>query len=256
MKTTCNTVIEIHLKTSEILPIPRKDVKYFTKVIIVSLTLVVFSLVLHEAHAFPGYKLLYKEQLYKLYQQRLYMYPENFAENILWLEEVLRADFANPLNALADIKDTRDWKWYRNVFLMHVNLLLVKQYLGFAKGYMKFHAYFYNAPFRDMTIRSMKKARRLVEYAKVYWNETLKYVENIKNMNLPFFSLQKIQHWENDFYRIVRRERAYGVRAEALEYKSVHLMNKTLDYGKIIERELQRIDDVMTAFQAMDENTY
>ncbi len=230
--------------------------KCFTKIVILSSILVAFSFVSQNAYGFPGYKLLYKEQLYKLYQNRLYMYPENFAENIQWLEEVLRADFANPLNALADIKDKRDWKWYRNVFLMHVNLLLVKQYLGFARGYMKFHAYFYNAPFRDMTIRSMKKARKLVEYAKVYWDETLKYVENIKSMNLPFFSLQKIQHWENDFYRIVRRNRPYGVRAESLAYKSVYLMNKTLDYDKIIERELQRIDDTITAFHTMDKNTY
>ncbi len=230
--------------------------KCFVKMALLSCAVVALSLVPQAASGFPGYKLLYKEQLYELYQKRLYMYPENFAENILWLEQVLRADFANPLNALADIKDKRDWKWYRNMFLMHVNLLLIKQYLGFARGYMKFNAYFYNAPFRDMTIRSMKKAKTLVEYAKVYWNETLQYVEKIRAMNLSFFSLQKIQHWEDDYYRIVRCERGYGVRAEALEYKSVHLMNKTLDYGKIIERELTRIDEVMAKFASMDESTY
>ena len=227
--------------------------KYFIKLIVLSF---IISMVVTQTYGFPGYKYLYKEQLYTLYQQRLYMYPENFAENILWLEKVLRADFANPLNALADIKDKRDWEWYRNLFLMHVNILLVKQYLGWATGYMKFDAYFYNAPFRDMTIRSMKKARELVEFAKVYWDETLVYVKKIKEMNLYFFSLPKIQNWEDEYSRILRSQNSYSTRAESLTYKSVKLMNKTLDYGRIIERELKRIDDIITKFNAMDETTY
>lgn len=165
------------------------------------------------ARAYPGYTMLYKEQLYQLVQQRLYMYPENFAENILWLEETLRADFANPLNALATIRDERDWQWYRNLFLMHVNLLLVKQYLGWAVGYMKFDARFYNAPWRDMTIRSMQKARRLVEYAQTYWSEALKYVEAVRAMKLNFFSMPRIQNWEDEYYRILRKDLPYSSRA-------------------------------------------
>ena len=48
-----------------------------------------------------SYRLLYKEQLYELNHQQLYMRPENFAENIGWLELSLSANFANPLYALA-----------------------------------------------------------------------------------------------------------------------------------------------------------
>ncbi len=178
---------------------------------------------------------MYKEQIYKLYHKHLTMYPENYAENILWLTNTLKADFTNPLNALASIKTKQEWEWYRNLFLMHVNLLLTKQYLQWGAGYMKFNAFFYNSPYRDMSIRSMKKATMLIEYSENYWDEAKKYSQNIRDMNVYFMYLPKIQYWKDEYTRI---------------------RNKTLDYSKIIKRELSRIERVVQEFKLMDDTTY
>ncbi|MFW5788469.1 MAG: hypothetical protein ACOCW3_00895, partial [Spirochaetota bacterium] len=60
-----------------------------------------------------AYRLIYKEQLYELNHEQLYMYPEDYAANIAWLERALDADFANPLYALAEIETPREWEYYR-----------------------------------------------------------------------------------------------------------------------------------------------
>jgi hypothetical protein len=58
---------------------------------------VILLLIAGNVHA---YRLIYREQLYGLYHQHFTMYPERIAENVYWLEQALRSDFANPLNAL------------------------------------------------------------------------------------------------------------------------------------------------------------
>ena len=199
------------------------------------ITLLLLSIFSQSLFSWPGYRLLYKEQLYELYHLHLYMYPENYAENIHWLESVLKSDFANPLNALARIETKQEWEWYRKMFLMHTNLLLIKNYLRWAKGYMKEEAYFYNAPWRDMSIRSMKKSKALIAVAEVYWDNTLNIVTEIQEMKLYFLNLEEIQEWEDEYYRIVNNE---------------------LNYQSIINRELQRIDRVTKEFELMDLSTY
>lgn len=184
---------------------------------------------------YPGYRYLYKEQLYSLYHKHLYMYPERYAENIHWLEQTIKADFANPLNALAHIETKKEWEWYRNLFNMHVNLLLTRNYLQWAKGYYKEHAYFFNEPWKDMNIRSMKKAIALIEVATLYWEEALKNITDIKAMKLNFLNLEEIQNWEDEYYRINTRK---------------------LNYATIIDRELARIERIKKEFLAMDENTF
>jgi hypothetical protein len=47
----------------------------------------------------------YKEQYYRLYHLHNIRYPDDTMENIHWLEMALKADFANPLYALALIEN-------------------------------------------------------------------------------------------------------------------------------------------------------
>ncbi len=77
-----------------------------------------------------SYKILYAEQFYKLYHAHFYQYPEDYLENIYWLEQSLQSDFANPLNALAKIENKTQWRRYMNLFRMHVSLKLTELYLG------------------------------------------------------------------------------------------------------------------------------
>lgn len=187
------------------------------------------------SYAWPGYKYIYKEQIYELYHEQLYMYPENFAENIYWLEQALRLDFANPLNALAKITTEQEWEWYKSMFLLHINILLTRNYLQWGKRYYKYNAYFFNEPWKEVNIESMKKAKTLIEYSQVYWSRVLTIADEITSMKLYFLNLEDIQHWEDEYFRIV---------------------NNDLNYEHIISRELERISTLTKKFETMDENTY
>lgn len=179
-----------------------------------------------------GYKILYKEQLYKLYHLHFYQDPTDCLENIYYLEQVLRADFANPLNALAKIENKSEWLHYRVLFTMHVNLELVKTYLRLGSKYDKRNAYFYNEPWKEINLKSLSKAKRIYEYARVYWKEAVKTA-----LELPstYIHLEEIQKWEDEHYRILAGE---------------------LDYSDIISEQLERVERVMAEFEAMDEDTY
>ena len=91
-----------------------------------------------------GYPVKYAEQFYKLYHTQLYRYPENYEENIWYLERALKSDFCNPLYALGrPINDATDWAKYRALFKMHVNLKLIEQYRGLASKFNREKSLFF-----------------------------------------------------------------------------------------------------------------
>lgn len=197
-----------------------------------SIAIVLIFALLPVAPAF-SYRLVYREQLYELYHRHFYMYPERIAENVYWLEQALRSDFANPLNALAEIENEREWEWYRYLFTMHINLRLVDLYLQWGAEYMKFEAYFYNAPWQRENLESLDRAEELFEYARRYWESAQQWSQQAAPFR--FVHLEEIQYWEDEHHRIRTGD---------------------LDYGRIIDRHLERVAEVRSAFAAMDEDTY
>ncbi len=193
----------------------------------------ILALVTIPATVLPGYRLLYREELYTLYHQHLYQYSERVAENIVWLESALRADYANPLNALAVIRSERDWERYRYLFEMQLNLLLVESYVQWAARYTKREAYFFNAPFREQNLESLEIAENLFETARYYWFEAATWsarASDLRTVHLP-----EIENWADRSHRIETRQ---------------------LDYERIIDRHLARLEEVRRAFLAMDDSTY
>lgn len=181
----------------------------------------------------PAYRLIYKEQLYELNHRQLSMYPEDFAANIAWLELALAADFANPLYALAEIETPADWELYRALFWMHINLHLVDQYLGWARGYVKFDARFYNYPWREENLESFERADSLFDIALYYWGEAVRWSDEASGFR--WLHLEEIQFWADQSFRIQSGE---------------------LDYDAIIFRHRERLAEVRAEFMAMDETTY
>ena len=180
-----------------------------------------------------GYRLIYREQLYELHHQQLYNYPLDIAENIHWLETALRADFANPLYALARIENEREWAKYRELFTLHLNLKLSELYLRWARGYYKFDAYFYNYPWKQQNLDSLEKSERLLKLALTYWDEALNYAKRAGNY--PWTYLEEQQFWEDELFRIQQDE---------------------LNYERIINKHLDRLYEVRATFEAMDDETY
>lgn len=179
-----------------------------------------------------SYKLFYAEQLYELYHRHFYQDSDNTMENIVWLEEVLKAPFANPLYALANIKNPGEWKHYRYLFKTHVNLLLVKLYMNFGSRYNKQIANFYNAPWKEQNLESLDIAENLFSMSLYYWDQAIYWS---KKLNGSPHHLEDIQYWEDENYRIMTGE---------------------LDYRDIIGEHLLWLETVRRNFLSMDEQTY
>jgi len=178
-----------------------------------------------------GYFVTYKEQYYSLYHLHYIQYPDDSMENIYWLEEAMKADFANPLYALALIEDEVQWEKYRHLFNMHINLKLIEQYLFLGNKWNKRNAYFYNAPWRDQNLESLETAETCFRTALYYWDEALQWAEKANERRFRWINLQKVQFWEDEAFRIE---------------------NGRLNYGRTIRRELDMLQKVREKFEAME----
>lgn len=183
--------------------------------------------------ALPGYPVYFKEQYYRLYHTHYIQYPDDTIENIYWLEQATKADFCNPLYALATIENERQWERYRYLLNMHLDLKLIEQHLYLGAKFDKRVAYFYNAPWKRENLESLKTAETAYRAALAYWKTAKEWA--LKADGIRFLYLPDVQFWEDEAFRIA---------------------NGQLDYERIITRELQRLAKVRADFEAMDEATY
>jgi hypothetical protein len=181
-----------------------------------------------------SYFVTYKEQYYRLYHLHYIQYPDDTIENIYWLEKALKADFCNPLYALALIEDETQWEKYRHLFTMHINIKLVEQYLFLGNKWNKRNAYFYNAPWKEQNLESLEIAETCFRTALYYWEEALSSAQKANDRRFRWINLQRVQFWEDEVFRIE---------------------NGKLNYRRTIERELDLLQKVREKFQAM-ENYY
>ena len=195
----------------------------------------IICLILLPGYPANAYFVTYKEQYYKLYHLHYIQYPDDTMQNIYWLEKALKADFCNPLYALARIENETQWEKYRNLFMMHINIKLAEQHLFLGNKWNKRNAYFYNAPWKEQNLESLETAETCFKTALYYWEEALVWAEKTREKRFRFMNLEKVQFWEDEVSRIY---------------------DKKLDYGKTINRELARLQAVREKFLAMDENTY
>ncbi len=183
-----------------------------------------------------GWRILYAEQYYRLYHEKLHHYPEDTMEDIQYLELALKADFApfaNPLYALARINDTTEWERYRYLFYMHVNLKLIYLYLTLGSKYDKMVAYFYNYPWKRQNLESLDTAEKIYRVAYGYWADAQKW--SAMAWDMQGIHLPAVQEWEDENFRVQTGD---------------------LNYKDIIDAQLARLEKVRADFQTMDQHTY
>ncbi|MGL4982783.1 MAG: hypothetical protein ACRC4W_08040 [Treponemataceae bacterium] len=200
-----------------------------------ALSFLCFIVLLFTTSPLFSYGIVYKEQFYKLFHTHYVQSPDAVLENIYWLERAAASSFANPRYALAHIENKTDWEKYRYLFMMHVNLKLIEQHLRLGKNWDKNVAYFYDAPWKDQYLVDLETAKSSYTAGLYYWAQVQEWVKKANAPQFKFLFVKGIQNWEDELYRI----------NEGL-----------LDYEKIINRQLTRIETVLSDFQSMDENTY
>ncbi|MBO5116739.1 MAG: hypothetical protein J6C25_04445 [Treponema sp.] len=192
--------------------------------------LVLFFIPLQKADA---YMVKYKEDWYKLFHVHYQQYPDDCMENIYWLEKAVEADFCNPLYADAKITTEKEWEKYRYLFQMHINLKLIEQHLRLGRIYDKKCIYFYDAPWKEEYLSNMEKALSCYKTGLYYWKEAKIWYEKANAPTFRFLYIEDLQFWEDERERIFTGE---------------------LNYEKIINREVERLEKNISELKAMDEN--
>lgn len=180
-----------------------------------------------------SYPLVFAEDFYELYHRHLIQSTDDVMENIQWLERALKSDFRNPLYALARIETDTQWRRYRELFAMHVNLEMVKLYRTFGSLYQKQNAFFYNYPWKRQNLESLDTAEQIYRQGYYYWDQAVGHA--LEAWSLRSQHLPEIQAWETENYRI---------------------MTEDLDYKRILDMDLRKIDRVRQDFLAMTDETY
>lgn len=177
----------------------------------------------------------YKEDYLKLYHIHYGQNTDDCIENIYWLEKAVKADFANPLYACTKIENEKQWEKYRYLFMLHLNLKLIEQHLRLGRIYDKSAAYFYDAPYKDEYLRNLKTAKEAYTLCYTYWEEAKLWAEKANVGKFKFLFLTGLQDWEDE------RER---------------VSDGSLNYEKILDRELKRLNKVIDDLVAMESKSY
>lgn len=182
-----------------------------------------------------SYMVKYKEDYLKLYHVHYSQLPDDCIENIYWLEQAAKADFANPLYAYTKIENELQWEKYRYLFQMHINLKLIEQHLRLGRIYDKKAAVFYDAPWKDEYLRNLEKAKSCYTAGYTYWKEAELWAEKAGSKKFGFMYITGLQNWEDE------RER---------------INTGKLSYKNILNRELSRLDKVISDLVAMNSKSY
>lgn len=180
-----------------------------------------------------AYPVYFKEQYLKLYHQHYIQAPDDSIENIYWLEQAKKADFCNPLYAMAKIDDKKQWERYRALLDMEIDLKLIEQHLALGSKFDKRVAYFFNAPWKDENLDSLKTAESAYRAALSYWTEARSLA--LKAMQMRFIKVSGAEYWIE---------------------KASRIESGDLDYADIIGDELARLEKVRAEFEKMDASTY
>jgi hypothetical protein len=116
---------------------------------------------------------------------------------------------------------------------MHLNLKLIASYLTLGNKYDKMVAYFFNYPWKQQNLDSLKTAEQTYKVAYGYWAKAQEW--SAKAWAMRDVHLDAIEEWEDENYRIETGD---------------------LNYKDIIDAQLARLAKVRDQFQKMGPGTY
>ena len=158
----------------------------------------------------------YLEDFYLLYGMKQYYNENTLRKNIDRLETALNCKFRHPSEALVKVDSNEEYLKYRKLMFMHINILIMRNYMTIASKYDKQKIYFYNMEFAKEIKESLETAEKLYKEAIPYWEKARKYAEEASRVKIT----TDLGFIESERFSIV---------------------NGDLSYGKIIDDHLKRI---------------
>lgn len=159
----------------------------------------------------------YVEDFYKLYGMKLYYNENSLRKNIYYLQHALNSKFRHPSKTLVKVESKKEYKKYRKLLFMHINLLIMKNILKIATRYDKKRIYFHDITFAEDISKSLEIAKKYYKDAIPYWNQAKKYATAASKIKIT----TELSNFESERFRI---------------------KTKDLDYKRIINNHIKKID--------------
>jgi hypothetical protein len=148
----------------------------------------------------------YVEDYYELYGKKLYHNETSMRVNIRYLETALTARFRHPSQALVRVRTKKEYKKYRKLLYMHINLLIMRNHMRIASRYDKQKLYFYNYDFAKDIRDSLVFAEKYYKDAMPYWNRAKRYAKMASRIKIS----TRLSFMESERYSIITKELNYG----------------------------------------------
>lgn len=185
--------------------------------IILLLFFIAISLIRERGEARPVY---YLEEFYNLYYLPNKFENQDLTRNIYWLQFATNRPFAPPIFALIPHQEEIAYQKYQLLLKMNIHYLIIKNTVFLAARFDKHKPVFFNRPYKEDILKSLKIAEYLYSKALKEWENVLFYHKKISDD--PKFKgvRSKLSFLDDMIYRIEVKE---------------------LDYQRVIERKLDKI---------------
>lgn len=120
-------------------------------------------------------KMIFIEQIYRLYESNLHTTHTDHKRNIFWLENSLKLPNIHPSQAIVITNTWEEYVKYKILLRFHIHFLLTKEYVDWGWEYDKRDVVFYNIEWAKDIKKSFEIAKSRYEIAKYYWQETKKW---------------------------------------------------------------------------------
>ncbi len=158
----------------------------------------------------------YVEDYYLLYSMKQHYNENSLRRNIARLEQALQCKFRHPSEALIKVDTEKEYLKYRRLIFMHINLLIMRNYLKIGTRYDKQKIYFYNLEFSKEIRDSLNTAEKNYRLAIPYWKQAKKLAADASRIKIT-----------TDLGK--------------MESERFSIINKDLDYDRIINNHLRKL---------------
>ncbi len=149
----------------------------------------------------------YVEDFYLLYGLKQYYNENTLRRNIDRLKTALQCKFRHPSEAFIPITTEEEYLKYRNLMFMHINMLILRDYLKIAARYDKRTLPFYSADFAKDIHESLLIAEKMYRDALPYWFEAVKYARRASEIKLTL----DMGTLETERYRIIKGQTDFEI---------------------------------------------
>lgn len=139
------------------------------------------------------------EDYYLLFGMKLYYNENSLRNNIDMLKAGLNSKFRHPSEALVSVDSEDEYLKYRKLMFMHINLMIMRNYLKIGARYDKKNIKFYDETFAKDINDSLDIAKKFYQEAIPYWDEAKKLANESSRIKIT----TKLSNIETERYRII-----------------------------------------------------